>query len=152
MIAIANDHAGLALKQEILTQLKEMKLEYKDFGTNSPESTDYALWGYPAACAVASGECDKGILICGTGAGMMLTANKVKGIRAVVCSETFTAEYARAHNDANILCFGARVVGPGLAGLLVKTFLTTPFEGGRHQRRVNQIMAVEAGQNPATCN
>lgn len=146
MIVVANDHTGLELKKEILKLLEELKLPYKNIGTDSPESTDYPRWGYRAAKLVASGECDRGILICGTGVGISLTANKVKGIRCVVCSEPYTAKLAREHNNANMLAMGARVVGSGLAVLIAKTWLETPFQGGRHAARVDMISAVEQGK------
>jgi ribose 5-phosphate isomerase B len=142
-IALANDHAGLVLKEEIINLLKELGLEYRDFGTNSTESCDYPDFGAPAARAVASGECERGILICGTGAGMCYTANKVNGIRAVLCSEPYTATLARQHNNANVLCMGGRVIGPGLAEMIARAFLTTEFQGGRHQRRIDKVMALE---------
>jgi ribose 5-phosphate isomerase B len=146
VIVVANDHTGLELKKEILKLLEELKLPYKNIGTDSPESTDYPRWGYRAAKLVASGECDRGILICGTGVGISLTANKVKGIRCVVCSEPYTAKLAREHNNANMLAMGARVVGSGLAVLIAKTWLETPFQGGRHAARVDMISAVEQGK------
>ena len=145
MLALANDHAGLSLKAELIALLDEMQLPYRDFGTNSAESCDYASFAYPAAKAVAEGDCDRALLICGTGLGMSLAANKVHGIRAVVCSDTFTAQMSRLHNDANVLSLGARVVGAGLAKEIVKVWLTTEFEGGRHQRRVSQITQIENG-------
>ena len=114
-----------------------------DFGTNSAESCDYPVYGEKVARAVVSGEVDQGILICGTGLGISLAANKVKGIRAAVCSEPFTARMARQHNNCNILAFGARVVGGELAKMIVETWLDTEFEGGRHQRRVDMISAIE---------
>ena len=145
MIVLANDHGGLILKQSIIEVLDELKLPYRDIGTNSPESTDYPLWGYRAAKLVASGECDRGIIICGTGVGISLTANKVKGIRCVVCSDCYSAKLSRAHNDANMLALGGRVVGPDLAKMIVRIWLETPFEGDRHSRRVQMIMDVEQG-------
>lgn len=145
MIAIASDHAALDMKKTIMGLLDEMGLEYKDFGTYSPESCDYPLYGARAAKAVASGECERGILICGTGVGMSLVANKVKGIRCVACSEPYSAELSRLHNDSNMIAIGARVLGTELAKLIVRTWLVTPFEGGRHQRRVDMIMALERG-------
>ena len=149
MIVIANDHGGLILKQPIIEVLDELKLPYKDLGTNSPESTDYPLWGYRAAKLVASGECEKGIIICGTGVGISLTANKVKGIRCVVCSDCYSAKLSRAHNNTNMLALGGRVVGPDLAKMIVKIWLETPFEGERHARRVQMIMDVEQGKELA---
>lgn len=147
MIALASDHAGLPLKKEIMALLDEMKLEYRDYGTDSTASCDYAVFGQRAAKAVASGECERGILCCGTGIGISLAANKVKGIRCAVCSDCFSAKMSRQHNDANMLAMGARVVGGELARMMVQIWLTTDFEGGRHQRRVDQIMAIEAGED-----
>ena len=142
-IGIGNDHSALELKAEIIDFLKEKGHEVVDYGTNSPESCDYPIYGEKVARAVAAGEVEKGILICGTGLGISLAANKVEGIRAVVCSEPFTAKMSRANNDCNILAFGARVVGAELAKMIVDTWLNTEFEGGRHQRRVDQIMDIE---------
>ena len=144
MIAIASDHGGYALKQELIARLKERDLEYRDFGTFSEESCDYPDFGEPAARAVVSGECDRGILICGTGIGMSITANKIKGVRCALCGDCYSAELTRRHNDANILAMGARVVGPGLAVKIMDAFLDTPFEGGRHARRVAKIHEVES--------
>ena len=146
MIALGSDHAGLPLKQEIMELLDQKGIEYKDFGTYTKDSCDYAQFGQRAANAVVSGECDKGILCCGTGIGISLAANKVKGIRCVVCSDCFSAKMSREHNDANMLALGARVVGGELARMIVKIWLETEFAGGRHQRRVDQIMAIEAGE------
>ena len=143
MIAIGCDHGGFALKKEIMKYLDEQKLEYKDFGTYSEESCDYPVYGEAVARAVASGECEKGLLFCGTGIGISLCANKVHGIRAVVCSDCFSAEMSRKHNNANILSLGGRVVGAGLAQKIVEIFLNTEFEGGRHERRVNMMMDIE---------
>lgn len=142
-IGIGNDHSALELKAEIIEHLKKKGYEVVDFGTNSPESCDYPIYGEAVARAVVSGEVEQGILICGTGLGISLAANKVKGIRAAVCSEPFTAKMARAHNNCNILAFGARVVGAELAKMIVDTWLETEFEGGRHQRRVDMIMDIE---------
>ncbi len=143
MIVLANDHAAVALKEEIKKLLDARGLEYKDLGTNSSESVDYPVYGEAAARAVASGECELGIILCGTGLGISMAANKVKGIRAAVCTNCFMAEMARKHNNANMLALGARVVGGGLALKIVETFLDTEFEGGRHQRRVDLISAIE---------
>lgn len=140
MIAIGCDHGGYALKQEIMKHLAERGLEYKDFGTYSEDSCDYPVYGKAVAHAVADGDCDRGILICGTGIGISITANKVPGIRAALCGDCFSAEATRLHNDANILAMGARVVGAGLALKIVDTFLDTPFSGDeRHVRRINMI-------------
>lgn len=143
MIALACDHAALEMKREIIGLLDDMGLAYKDFGTYEAVSCHYPLYGERAARAVASGECDRGILICGTGIGISMAANKVKGIRAACCSDCFSAKYTRLHNNANVLCFGGRVVGAGLACMMVDAFLETGFEGGRHQRRVDKILALE---------
>ncbi len=147
MIAIACDHSALDMKREIQALLTDMGLKYRDFGTYTTDSCDYPVFGARAAKAVASGECDKGIVICGTGIGISLSANKVKGIRCALCSEPYSAKLTRQHNDANMLAIGARVVGPELAKMIVTTFLTTEFEGGRHQRRVNLITALENGED-----
>ena len=140
MIAIGCDHGGFGLKKEIMAHLEKQGYEYKDFGTYSEASCDYPQYAKAVAKAVASGECDRGILICGTGIGVSITANKVRGIRAALCSDCFSAEATRQHNNANVLCMGARVTGPGLALKIVDTFLTTPFSNDeRHIRRINQI-------------
>ncbi|MBR2406819.1 MAG: ribose 5-phosphate isomerase B [Clostridia bacterium] len=146
MIAIACDHAGPALKEEIKALLTEMGYTYKDFGTDTAASVDYPVYGSRAAYAVASGECEKGIVICGTGIGISISANKVKGVRCALCSEPLSASLTRQHNDANVLAIGARVTGPELAKEIVRVFLTTEFEGGRHQRRVDLITALENGE------
>lgn len=143
MIAVGSDHAGFLLKQEVLNYLKEHNLEYKDFGTDSEKSCNYPEFAKRVADAVASGECDRGILLCGTGIGMSMAANKVDGIRACACSDTFSARATRMHNNANILCMGQRVVGFGLAREILDAFLYTDFEGGRHQTRVDMITDIE---------
>lgn len=143
MIALGCDHGGFALKNEIKKHLDELGIEYKDYGTYTEQSCDYPIYGEAVANAVANGECEKGLLFCGTGIGISLAANKVKGIRAVVCSDCFSAEMSRRHNNANILSLGGRVVGTGLAQKIVDIFLNTPFEGGRHERRVNMLMEIE---------
>ena len=142
-IGIGNDHSALELKAEIIEFLENKGHEVVDYGTHSPESCDYPVYGEKVAHAVVNQEVDQGILICGTGLGISLAANKVKGIRAAVCSEPFTARMARQHNNCNILAFGARVVGGELAKMIVETWLNTEFEGGRHQRRVDMISAIE---------
>lgn len=140
MIALGCDQGGFELMQEVRKHLEERGLEYKDFGTYSAESVDYPIYGKKVAHAVASGECEKGILICGTGIGISITANKVKGIRAALCHDVFSAEATRLHNDANILAMGGRVVGPGLALMIVDKFLDTPFSGEeRHARRIGMM-------------
>lgn len=147
MIAIACDHSALEMKKEIKSLLDELGESYRDFGTDTTDSCDYPVFAARAAKAVVSGECDKGIVICGTGIGVSLAANKVKGIRCALCSEPYSAELTRRHNNANMLALGARVIGPELAKMIVKTFLSTPFEGGRHQRRVDLITALEEGKD-----
>ena len=140
MIALGSDQAGYELKQVIIRHLEERGLEYKDYGSYNADPVDYPVYGRKVAHAIVDGECDKGILICGTGIGISIAANKVKGIRAALCSDCFSAEATRLHNDANILAFGARVVGPGLAEKIVDTFLDTEFSGAeRHQRRVDML-------------
>ena len=142
-IGIGNDHAAVAMKNEIMKYVEELGHEVVNFGTDTLDSCDYPDYGEKVARAVAAGELDYGILICGTGVGISLAANKVKGIRAAVCSEPVTAGLVRAHNNANIIAFGERIVGMEMAKSIVKTFLETEFEGGRHQRRVDKIMAIE---------
>ena len=140
MIAIGCDHGGYALKQEIKAHLDARGLEYKDFGCDSEASVDYPVYAKKVANAIVSGECEKGILICGTGIGISITANKIKGIRAALCGDCFSAQATREHNDANIVALGARVTGPGLAIKIVDTFLDTPFSNDeRHIRRIKMI-------------
>ena len=143
MIAIACDHSALELKAEVEALLTSRGLEYRDFGTYTADSCHYPIYGARAAHAVASGECDKGILICGTGVGISLAANKVKGIRAVVCSEPYSALLSRQHNDTNVLAFGARVVGLDLALMIVDAWLSGVYEGGRHAKRVQMLADIE---------
>ena len=145
-IAVACDHGAYDLKQTVVAHLTQKGYEVVDFGCHSKDSCDYPDFAGPAAKAVAKGSCDRGVLLCTTGIGVSIAANKVKGIRAACCSDYFSAKYTRAHNDANVLCMGDRVVGAGLALELVQVFLTTPFEGGRHQTRIDQIMDIEAGK------
>lgn len=142
-IVISNDHAAVELKRDIKAYIENLGHEVVDVGTNTNESCDYPYYGEIAARKVADKECDLGVLICGTGVGISLAANKVKGIRCGVCSDTATARLIRQHNDANMISFGARIVGSELAKDIVKAFLTTDFEGGRHQRRVDMIMEIE---------
>lgn len=144
-IAIGNDHVGVELKEHIKKYLEDKNYTVVDYGTNSTERCDYPVYGKKVADAVASGECDFGILICGTGVGISLAANKVKGIRAVVCSEPYSAKLSRQHNNTNIVAFGARVIGSATAEMIVDEFLNAEFEGGRHQRRVDMISAIEEG-------
>lgn len=146
MIAIGCDHGGYALKNEILEYFRANNIEYKDFGTDSEESIDYAPIAVKVCRSITGGECKAGILVCGTGIGMSLAANKVKGIRAAVCSEAFSCEFTRRHNDSNVLCIGGRVVTTEMALKLVDLFLNTEFEGGRHQRRIDQIAMIERGE------
>ncbi len=143
-IGIANDHAGVEMKNELSAWLQEQGYEVINYGTDSTESTDYPIWGEKVANAVAAGEADLGIAICGTGIGIGLACNKVSGIRAAMCSDAYSARYSRIHNNANILCLGARVIGIETAKNLVQEFLTHEFEGGRHARRVQEIMDIEA--------
>ncbi len=140
MIALGCDQGGYELMQEVKKHLEARGLEYKDFGTYSSESVDYPIYGKKVAHAVADGECEKGILICGTGIGISITANKIKGIRAALCHDVFSAEATRLHNDANILAMGGRIVGPGLALMIVDKFLDTPFSNEeRHARRIGMM-------------
>ena len=143
MIAIGSDHGGYALKQEIMAWLDEHGYAYKDFGTYTEESCDYSDYALPVAHAVVNGECDRGILCCGTGIGISIAANTVHGVRAALCSDYFSAKYTRKHNDANIICLGGRTIGAGLACELVDVFLGTEFEGGRHARRIQKVMDIE---------
>lgn len=143
MISIACDHGGYALKEAVKKHLTEKGYEVKDFGTDSLDSCDYPDFGAPAAQAVASGACEKGILICTTGIGMSIVANKVDGVRCALCSDPLSASLTRRHNDTNMLAMGAGIIGQNLALEIVDTWLSTEFEGGRHQRRVDKIMALE---------
>ena len=139
-IAIGCDHVGYELKKRVIDHLTEKGHEVVDFGTDSTERTDYPIYGEKAANAVASGECDRGIVICGTGIGISITANKIKGIRAALCSDCYSAEATRLHNDANVLALGGRVIGIELAKKIVDTFLDTEFSGGeRHVRRISMM-------------
>jgi len=142
-IVIASDHGGYLLKEHIKKYLEDNKYDIKDFGTHSLESVDYPDFAQEVAEAVAQGQYDRGILICGTGLGISIAANKVRGIRAAVVSESFSAKMSRLHNNANILALGGRVVGPDLATEIVDVWINTPFEGGRHERRVNKISQIE---------
>ena len=142
-VAVACDHGGFALKGEILAHLDERGIKFEDFGTYSADSCDYPDYAEKACLAVTGGKCACAILICGTGIGISIAANKIPGIRAACCSDTFSARFTRMHNDANALCFGGRVVGPGLAIDMVDLFLDTEFEGGRHQKRIDKITALE---------
>lgn len=146
-IAVGSDHGGVDLKEEIIKFLKSENYDVKDFGTNSKESCDYPDYALPVAEAIVAKEFDFGILVCGTGIGISIAANKVPGIRAALCSDTFSAHATREHNDANVLTLGARVVGTGLALDIVRTFLSTKFEGDRHQGRIDKIAAIEKKYN-----
>ena len=143
MIAIGCDHGGYELKLEVIKHLKEKGIEVKDFGCDSTSSVDYPDYAYPVAKAVANGECEKGILICGTGIGMSIAANKVKGIRCALCSDTFSAHATREHNDSNVLAMGARVIGSNLALDIVDTWLGAEFMGQRHIQRIEKITKIE---------
>ena len=144
MLAIGGDHAATRYKECIKKHLDERKIEYTDFGTNDMDSCDYPDYALKVAEAVASGKCEKGILICGTGIGMSIAANKVKGIRCAHCTDTFSAKACRQHNDANVLAFGERVTGMGVALEIVDTFLDTQFSGDdRHIRRIDKTTAIE---------
>ena len=143
-LAIGSDHGGFTLKAAIKKHLDARGIAYDDFGCHSLESVDYPMIAQTVAKAVASGEYDRALLFCGTGIGISIAANKVKGIRAACCSDYFSAKYTRMHNDANILCLGGRVVGEGVAVELVDVFLDTEFEGGRHSRRIDQISLIES--------
>ena len=143
MIAIASDHGGYALKEHLKAYLAAKGITCEDFGTNSTESCDYPVFGEAAARAVAEGKCERGIVICTTGIGISISANKVKGIRCALCSEPLSAEMTRRHNNANMLAMGAAMIGPMMAERIVDVFLATEFEGGRHQRRVDRISAIE---------
>lgn len=143
MIGIGSDHAALEFKEAIRTWLIESGREVRDFGTNGPQRVDYCDYGFRVAEAVARGNCDKGLIFCGTGVGISISANKVAGIRCVVCSEPYSAKLSRQHNDTNMLALGARVVGIELAKMIIEVWLTTEFEGGRHAERVKKIARYE---------
>ncbi len=143
MLAIGCDHGGFKLKEEIINYLKTAGVEFKDFGTYNESSVDYPDIAHVVCESILNGECENAVLVCGTGIGISIAANKHKGIRAAVCSDEFSAKFTRLHNDANVLCLGGRVVGPGLACELVDIFLNTEFEGGRHLLRVNKITEIE---------
>ena len=142
-VAIASDHGGITIRKEIISLLEEMKVEYVDLGCECDTSVDYPDYALPVAEKVVKGEVDRGILVCGTGIGMSIAANKVKGIRCALVHDTFSAKATREHNDTNILAMGERVIGPGLAQEIVRIWLNTPFEGGRHGKRINKITSYE---------
>ena len=142
-VAISSDHGGNNLRKEIINLLTELDIEYIDYGPDSDASVDYPDYAVPVANAVVEGKVDRGILICGTGIGMSISANKIKGIRCALVHDVFSAKATREHNDTNIIAMGERVIGPGLAREIVSTWLTTEFEGGRHERRINKMMDLE---------
>ncbi len=146
-IGIGNDHVAIELKNTIKEHLEQQGYEVVDFGTNSPERFDYPISGFKVGKAVASGDVDLGVLICGTGVGISLAANKVHGIRACVCSDPYSAKLSREHNNTNIIAVGARVVGPELAKMIVDEWLGATFQGGRHQRRIDMLAEIEETQN-----
>lgn len=143
MIALGSDHGGFMLKESIKAYLNKEKIPFKDFGTFSEESVDYPLFAEKVAKSIQSGESTMGILCCGTGIGISIAANKFRGIRAALCTNEFCAEMSRRHNNANILCLGGRVISEDTSKKLVKIFLETPFDGGRHEKRINQIKKFE---------
>ncbi|MBO5273766.1 MAG: ribose 5-phosphate isomerase B [Clostridia bacterium] len=147
MLALACDHGGFELKNEMKALLDKKGVEYVDFGCDTAESVNYPDYAHKLCKAIQDGECYRGILFCGTGIGMCMAANKHHGIRAAVCSDTFSARLTRMHNDANVLCLGGRVVGVGLAWDIVESFVDTEFEGGRHSTRVDMVMAFEESEN-----
>lgn len=146
-IAIGNDHVAVDLKNHIKSYLEAKGYDVVNFGTDSAESCNYPIFGKRVADAIASGECDLGVLICGTGVGISMAANKTPGVRAVVCSEPYSAKLSRQHNDSKIVAFGARVIGPAMAEMIVDEFLNAEFEGGRHQARVDMLTAIENGES-----
>lgn len=142
-LAIGSDHAGLEMKNEVAALLKEMGHEFQDFGTDQPRSVDYPDFGEKVSGAVSRGEFERGILICGTGIGMSIVANKFRFVRAALCNDLFSAKMSRMHNDANVLVLGGRIIGKDLAKEIVKTWISTPFEGGRHENRLMKIRLIE---------
>lgn len=147
-IAIACDHTGLSLKHAVLEYLASRSIEYSDFGTDSAESCDYPIYAEKVCKAILNSDFDHGILICATGIGMSITANKFSGIRAAACSDAFSGIFSKRHNDANVLCLGAKVVGQGLAILIIEGWLNATYEGGRHKRRLDIISRIENSQMP----
>ncbi len=143
MLAIGSDHGGFELKNHVMKHLDELGIEYKDYGCYDENSVDYPDIAKAVGEAVASGECDRGILICGTGIGISIAANKIKGIRAALCSDVYSAKMTKEHNNANIICMGGRVIGRELAFMIVDTWLSAEFQGGRHQARIDKIHALE---------
>ena len=148
-VAIGCDHAGIELKEQLIVLLEKMGIEQLDEGTNTPDSVDYPDFGEKVSLAVASGQADRGILICGTGIGMSIVANKIKGIRAALCSEPFSARMSRLHNDANVLVLGGRVTGMALAEEITRVWIETPFDGGRHAKRLDKICLIEEKNKPS---
>lgn len=146
-IAIGNDHGAVDMKKHVVGWLEANGYEVVNFGTDDTASTDYPIYAERVAKAVVSGECDRGVLICGTGIGISIAANKIHGVRCALCSEPVSAALCRLHNNANIVAMGARTIGPVMAEEIVKTFLTTGFEGGRHALRVDKIMALDRGES-----
>lgn len=142
-VAISSDHGGNNLRKEIVNLMNEIGIEYQDFGPHTDDSVDYPDYAKPVADRVASGEFDRGILICGTGIGMSISANKVKGIRCALVHDVFSAKATREHNDSNVLAMGERVIGPGLAREIAQTWLTEEFSGGRHEKRIQKITDLE---------
>lgn len=147
MLAIGSDHGGFELKKALMDVLAKQGVEFKDFGTYSPDSCDYPNIAGEVCRAILSGACDRGVLICGTGIGMSMAANRFSGIRAALCSDCYSAEMTRRHNDANVLVLGGRVIGPGLAEKILEIFLNTPFEGGRHARRIGMLDSIASCEN-----
>lgn len=144
MVVIASDHAGYELKEKVAAYLAEKGVEFVNLGTDSPASVDYPIFAEKLCKEITSGRAEKGILVCGTGIGMSMAANKIHGIRAAVCSEVYSAKLTRLHNDANVICFGARVIGEGTALDIVDAFLETEFEGGKHKKRIDMIAELES--------
>lgn len=142
MIAVASDHAGFQYKEKVKTFLTQLGQEYRDFGTATPDSVDYPDYAHKASEAVSSGQCELGIIVCGSGIGVSIVANKHKGVRAAACESVTAAELSRRHNNANVLCFGERLVGWGVAEEMIKVFLATNFEAGRHTQRVEKIHSL----------
>ena len=149
-VIIASDHAGLELRQELVALLKERGVACEDVGPTSRESVDYPDFARQVSRAVAAGKYTHGVLVCGTGIGMSIVANKYRGVRAALCTTEFEARMCRAHNDANVLCVGQRVVGGGVARAILEAFLATPFEGGRHEKRVQKIREAESERDEAS--
>jgi len=143
LIAIGSDHAGLDLKNDVIALLKELGHEFTDYGTDTPQSVDYPDFGEKVSVAVSTGKSDRGILICGTGIGMSIVANKFRNVRAALCNDLFSAKMSRLHNDANILVMGGRIIGKDLAKEIVRTWIQTAFDGGRHVNRLKKISLIE---------